>query len=170
MMFRGGSEATIDEKGRVKIPAKFRTPLIETFGPRLYITSWAVPSVRIYPITEWEKIERIMRDSGRANDPRVRRFLWSTSIYGDEQEIDGQGRILIPPRLRKFARMEGEVIVCGYPTNELEIWNESLFHERFGEEPMSEADQSYISDLIKEGSNAGVHSHSSDETGDRRDP
>jgi MraZ protein len=169
-MFRGGAEATVDEKGRVKIPSKFRAPLIETFGPRLFITSWAVPSVRIYPLSEWEKIEKIMRDSGRANDPRVRRFLWNTSMYGDEQDIDGQGRILIPPRLRKFARMEGEVIVCGYPTRELEIWNESLFRERFGEEPMSESDQSYITDLIEEGSNAGIHTHSSDDKGGQRDP
>ena len=164
-MFRGGAEATVDEKGRVKIPSKFRVPLIETFGPRLFITSWAVPSVRIYPLSEWEKIENIMRISGRANDPRVRRFLWSTSLYGDEQEIDGQGRILIPPRLRKFARMEGEVVVCGYPTNELEIWKESLFHERFGEEPMSEGDQSYISDLIKEGTDAEIRSRSGHDKG-----
>ena len=164
-MFRGGAEATVDEKGRLKIPTKFRAPLLATFGPKLYITSWAVPSVRIYPIVEWEKIEKIMRDSGRTNDPRVRRFLWSASIYGDEQEIDGQGRILIPPRLRKFAKMEGEVIVCGYPTNELEIWKETLFRERFGEEPMSESDESYISDLIKEGHNAEIHPHSGDDKG-----
>ena len=153
-MFRGGAEATIDDKGRVKIPSKFRAPLVEVFGPRVYITSWGVPSVRIYPLSEWEKIETIMRNSGRANDPKVRRFLWSVTIYGDDQEIDGQGRILIPPRLRRYARMEGEVIFCGYPTNELEVWNESLFRERFGEEPMSEDDQTYISDLIKEGMNA----------------
>jgi len=170
MMFRGGAEATVDEKGRVKIPSKFRVPLIETFGPALFITSWAVPSVRIFPLNEWEKIEKIMRDSGRANDPRVRKFLGSTSMYGDQQDIDGQGRILIPQRLRKLARIEGEVIVCGYPTNELEIWKESLFNETYGEEPMSETDQTYISELIKEGIDAGIRSRSGDDKGGAESP
>ena len=169
-MFRGGAEATIDEKGRVKIPSAFRIPLIDKFGTALFITSWAQPSVRVYPLSEWEKIEKIMRDSGRANDPRVRRFLGSTSMYGNQQDIDGQGRILIPQRLRKLARMEGEVIVCGYPTNELEIWKESLFNEWYGEEPMSEADQTYISDLIKEGTDAGIRARSGDDKGGPRDP
>lgn len=152
-MFRGGAEATVDEKGRVKIPSRFRTPLIETFGPKVYVTSWGVPSVKVYPLSEWEKIEKIMRDSKKTNDPKVRKFLWMVTIYGLEQEIDSQGRILIPPRLRKYARMEGEVIFCGLPTNELEIWNEQLFYERFGAEPMSEDDQTYISSLIEEGLN-----------------
>ncbi len=163
-MFRGGSEATVDDKGRVKIPAKFRTPLLQVFGPKVYVTSFWVPSVRVYPISEWEKIENVMSSSGKTNDPRVRRFLMMATIYGDEQEIDSQGRILIPQRLRKYARMEGEVIVCGYPTNEIEIWKEELFNERFGVAPMSDDDQTFISELIKEGIN-GLHSHSGDGKG-----
>lgn len=163
-MFRGGAEATVDEKGRVKIPSKFRSPLLEHFGPKVYITSFWVPSVRVYPISEWEKIEKVMSSSGRANDPRVRKFLWMTTIFGDEQEIDSQGRILIPQRLRKYAKMEGEVIVCGYPTNDLEIWNEKLFYEKFGEQAMSDEDQTYISDLIKEGLN-GLYPHPGNDKG-----
>lgn len=163
-MFRGGAEATVDDKGRVKIPAKFRSPLLQHFGPKVYVTSFWVPSVKIYPISEWERIENIVRNSGHSNDPRVRKFLMMATIYGDEQEIDSQGRILIPQRLRKYAKMFGDVIVCGYPTNEIELWNEELFKLTFGDAPMTDADQTYVSELIKEGLN-GLNPHPSNGKG-----
>ena len=154
-MFRGNADATVDSKGRLKIPSKFRTPLLKEFGKRVFVTSFGSLSMKLYPLSEWMKWEKILRNSGWGDDPRVERFLRHVSLYGDEQELDAQGRILITPRLRKHTAMNGEVVVLGNPTNMLEVWNLDLLTELQGQEPVTEENIRFVTKIIREARNGG---------------
>lgn len=149
-MFRGSADAKIDDKGRLKIPSKFRTTLLDQFGPRVFLTSYGPPSVRIFPLTEWLKVEEVLQDSGWGDDPRVVQFLRTVDLYGDEQELDPQGRLLVPPRLRRHARMEGDVVVLGHPTRQLEVWNESLLMDLQAREPLNDETIRFVSGILRE--------------------
>jgi MraZ protein len=160
-MFRGSADAKIDDKGRLKIPSKFRSVLVDHFGPGVFVTSFGAPSMKLFPISEWIRIEGVLRDSGWGDDPKVLRFLRTVDLYGDEQQIDSQGRILVPPRLRRHAKMDGEVVVLGHPTNQLEIWNESLLLELQEREPVTEDVVRFVSGILREarhGNGAPPHS------------
>lgn len=149
-MFRGGADAKIDAKGRLKVPAKFRELLLSNFGPDVFLTSFGPPSMRIYPISEWKKIEKALRSGYWGDDPRVSRFLRTVAVHGDEQSVDSQGRLFIHKRLREHTRMEGEVVVLGHPTNLLEVWNEKLLGEIEAAEPLNEETIRFVSGIIRE--------------------
>ena len=152
-MFRGSADAKIDDKGRLKIPSKFRGLLVEHFGPRVFVTSYGPPSMRVYPLDEWIKAEDVLRKSGWGDDPRIIRFLRTVDLYGDEQEVDNQGRLLIHQRLRRHARMEGDVVVLGHPTNLLEVWNEEVLTQVQEQEPLTEDTIRFVSQILREARN-----------------
>ena len=152
-MFRGSADAKIDEKGRLKIPSKFRSLLVEQFGPKVFVTSYGPPSMRLYPLAEWIKVEDVLRKSGWGDDPRVAQFLRTVDLYGGEEEVDSQGRILVHRRLREHTKMEGDVVVLGHPTNFLEIWNEELLTKIQEQEPLTEETIRFVSNILREARN-----------------
>lgn len=152
-MFRGSADAKIDEKGRLKIPSKFRGLLLDNFGPKVFVTSLGAPAMRLYPLPAWLREEEFLRSSGYGEDPRVLRYFRTASLFGDEQEVDGQGRILVHPRLRKHARMEGEVVILGHPTNMLEVWNEELLLRDQEAEPLTDETIRFVSGILREARN-----------------
>jgi MraZ protein len=152
-MFRGSADTKIDDKVRLKIPSKFRSLLVDQFGPKVFVTSYGAPSMRIYPLAEWMKVEEVLRKSGWGDDPRVVQFLRTVDLHGDEQEVDPQGRILVHKRLRKHTRMEGDVVVLGHPTNFLEVWNEELLNEIQAKEPLTEETIRFVSNILREARN-----------------
>lgn len=110
-IFRGSYQATVDEKGRLKLPARLKTQLEQWFGPSVFITSLSPHELRIYPLAVWEEIER--RFLARPSmDPLVTRLLEHAN-YGQDDEMDAQGRVLIPALLRESIGMDGEVVVSG---------------------------------------------------------
>jgi len=110
-IFRGSYQATVDEKGRLKLPTRLKTQLEQWFGPSVFITSLAPHELRIYPLAVWEEIER--RFLARPSmDPLVTRLLEHAN-YGQDDEMDAQGRVLIPALLREAIGMNGEVVVSG---------------------------------------------------------
>lgn len=152
-MFRGSADAKIDDKGRLKIPSKFRELLFEHFGPKVFVTSFGHPSMRVYPLAEWLRWEDVLRKSGWGDDPRVQQFLRTVDLYGDEQEVDSQGRLLVHLRLRKHARMEGDVVVLGHPTNFLEVWNEEVLDQLQAKEPLTDETIRFVSGILREARN-----------------
>ena len=125
-MLRGSYTATIDDKGRVKVPASFQRSLNETYGKtEFYITSLDGECARIYPLSEWEMIESKLAMLP-SMDPAKRKFLDRVNYYGQVQSLDAQGRLLIHPLLRGAAELLGEVTVFGY-LNYLEIWSADRF-------------------------------------------
>lgn len=170
-MFRGSADAKIDDKGRLKLPSKFRTTLLEEFGPKLFLTSYGPPSVRIFPLAEWLKVEEVLHGSGWGDDPRVVAFLRTVDLYGDEQELDPQGRFLIPPRLRRHAQMDGEVVVLGHPTRQLEVWNEALLLDLQTREPLTDETIRFVSGILREAKHGnGRPPHPGDDRGGGSSP
>ncbi|MGH9773427.1 MAG: division/cell wall cluster transcriptional repressor MraZ [Candidatus Acidiferrales bacterium] len=133
-MLRGNHLATVDEKGRLKIPADFLTELRKS-GRQFYVTSESGESARIYPMKVWNEIER--RLSKLSSHHRAKqKFLNRTNYYGQVVELDGQGRVLIPPVLREAAKMLGEVDVMGNLTHLL-VWNHSKYQAQIKGEPIT---------------------------------
>ncbi|HVQ65108.1 MAG TPA: division/cell wall cluster transcriptional repressor MraZ, partial [Terriglobia bacterium] len=108
-MLRGSHPAKVDDKGRLKLPADFRSKIEEEYGSKFYITaSVEVDSVRLYPLPVWEEIERKLSEQPMTN-ASVDKFVSITGYYGAEISMDNQGRILIPQRLREAVQIRDDV-------------------------------------------------------------
>lgn len=127
MVFSGEARHILDEKGRVVIPSRFRPALKDG----LYITRGFDNSLFVFPIEEWNRIDEKLRNLPLTN-PNVLRFMrfWYSGAVQDE--LDPQGRLLIPKNLREYARIEKEVVIIGV-SNRLEIWSAELLDEYFGD-------------------------------------
>lgn len=137
-MLRGNLPATIDGKGRIKVPAAFRKFIEDKYGNELYVTSLTGQSVLVYPISEWEEIEARLNALPRMKPERLK-FLRNTSYYGQVALMDKQGRVVIQPHLRTSADMRGEVAVMGNLTH-LEVWNNEKFVSRMESDPFTPKD------------------------------
>ena len=144
-MLRGNAPATIDEKGRLKIPSAFRTHIEESWGSDFYVTSLSGESVLIYPLPIWQEIEERLAKLPSLN-PTKKKFLDRTNFYGQVTSADKSGRILIPPLLRESAEMAGEVAVLGY-LDRLEVWNQKRFFDRMMADTFTAEDQETLSKL-----------------------
>src|SRR5450432_3669550 len=139
-MLRGNYTARIDPKGRLKVPTPFRRLIDEKHGAaEFYVTSLTGDNVQIYPLPEWEAIEKRL-SLLPSQDPTRRRFLDRTNYYGQQQTIDAQGRVLIHPLLRKSSGVAGEVVVLGVLTY-LEVWEHDKFQQVRLADPYTEADE-----------------------------
>jgi len=143
-MLRGNYLATVDEKGRVKIPADFLADLRKT-GTKFYVTSSSGQYARIYPMKAWEEIEKKLAKLSSHNQAK-QKFLARANYYGQAVEVDGQGRILIPPVLRESAEMKGEVDVQGQLTY-LAVWNHARFLEQLNRNPITAEDEKALDEL-----------------------
>ena len=144
-MLRGNYTARIDSKGRLKVPTPFRRLIEDQHGKEVYITSLVGDCVRIYALPEWEAIEQRLALLPTM-DPAKRRFLDRTNYYGQQATIDGQGRLLIHPLLRKSAEVIGDVVVLGY-LSYLEVWELEKFQQRLLSDPYPEEDEAAIARL-----------------------
>jgi len=144
-MLRGNYPATVDSKGRLKIPAAFKAYLDQNFGSDFYVTSFDGQSVRIYPMHVWSDIESKLLPVPSMNRA-AKKLLDRTNYYGQMARADTQGRILIPSVLRESAAMQGEVAVLGY-LKYLDVWNNQRYLEHLEREPFTEEDQKALSDL-----------------------
>lgn len=120
-MFRGSHENAVDEKGRVPFPARFRELLASTGQNTLVLTMVFDPCIRAYPLKEWESVEGWLRGMPQF-DPDAQRLRRLLSGECAECEVDKQGRILIPQRLRKLANIDKDVVFVGL-SNMVEIWS-----------------------------------------------
>ena len=144
-MLRGNYTARMDSKGRLKVPTPFRRLVEEKHGTSVYVTSLTGESVRIYPLPEWESIEQRLALLP-SMDPARRKFLDRTNYYGQQATIDGQGRVLIHPLLRRSAGVMGDVAVLGYLTY-IEVWELERFQQRLLSDPYTEEDEAAIARL-----------------------
>jgi MraZ protein len=112
---RGSHEAKIDDKGRLKIPSQFRDLIEPRYGTVFFITSLDGETARVYPLPEWEAIERRIA-AMPSTDPTRERFLHLVNYFGQTVEMDAQGRVLMPARLRSTAELSADVDVQGHVT------------------------------------------------------
>lgn len=109
--FRGGFPATIDAKGRVKLPARLREQLEEGFGRDVYLCSFFPHELRIYPLEVWQLVEERLL-SKPAMKPAVLKLIERVN-YGQLLEVDDHGRLMVPALLREMVDVQGEVVVSG---------------------------------------------------------
>lgn len=142
-MLRGSAVATIDEKGRLKVPTDFRRALEERFGADFFITSVAGDHALVYPVPVWEEIESRLQ-ALPATDRIKERYLERVSYFGQQSRLDAQGRLLIPPIVRTAAGMAGEVVVSAR-IDHLVVWNRERFEKRLAEHPFTDDDFGQLS-------------------------
>ncbi len=131
-MFTGNVQHTIDEKGRLSIPAKFREVLGDTPSQSVVMTTAGHPCLVAYPRQEWDLIRKRAREMALAEDAVNQideDFLRQFYAEASECALDRQGRILIPPALRAYAQLNGDAVVVGIDYK-FEIWNPQAWQER----------------------------------------
>ncbi|MEJ2007365.1 MAG: division/cell wall cluster transcriptional repressor MraZ [Acidobacteriota bacterium] len=144
-MLRGNYPATVDAKGRLKIPTAFKSHLEVSFGHDFYATSLDGQSVRVYPFSVWRDIEEKLAALPSMNKSK-RKLLDRVNYWGQAVQMDAQGRILIPALLRESAGMQGEVAVIGC-LNYLDVWNMDRFRKHLDDNPLTDEDLQALSDL-----------------------
>jgi MraZ protein len=99
-MFRGANKLTLDIKGRLAVPTRYRERLQERCGGNLVVTVDKDQCLLIYPFPDWEDLERKLMKLPSLN-PQARRLQRLMVGHATELELDGSGRILLPPSLRE---------------------------------------------------------------------
>lgn len=123
-MFMGEYSHTIDAKGRIIVPAKFR----ESLGDNFVVTKGLDNCLFVYTSEEdWRKFEEKLRTLPLTNKD-ARKFTRFFLAGAAEMEIDKQGRILIPSVLREFAALEKDVVLVGVGSR-IEIWDKASWNE-----------------------------------------
>jgi len=144
-MFRGTHTTRLDEKGRLKVPADFKRQIDENYGVQFYITSRTGTVAEVYPMQEWEEIERKLAAAPDSH-PVKKKFLKVTNFYGQVVEMDGQGRLLLPATLRDTANLKGEVAVMG-SLKHLLVRNAEELRKEIAAEPFTDEDDASLSSL-----------------------
>ncbi len=125
-MFRGRYEHSIDSKGRLSVPSRFRETLNERYDPRLVVTTYDRFLIA-YPFAEWQVLEE--RAAGlpafKKDTMAFLRFFYSSAA---DCSIDRLGRVLIPQALRDYARLDKDVVLVG-AFKHIEIWSKALWEK-----------------------------------------
>jgi MraZ protein len=128
MMFRGANKVTLDAKGRVAVPARYRERLVGACEGHLVVTVDRDRCLLVYPQPDWDEIERRLMSAANLS-PEVRRLQRLLVGHATEVDLDSHGRILISPALRDFAGLDGSAMFVGQG-RKLELWDEARWTER----------------------------------------
>lgn len=132
-MFRGSVPVNLDEKGRIAIPSRFREKVQESCDSKLVVTVAVnergiamTDCLWIYPLPAWEELEITIKNlpSFKKKSAKLKRFLVTSAFDCD---MDNQGRVLIPEKLRSFANLGKKLVVAGH-FDRLELWNEETWN------------------------------------------
>ena len=127
-MFRGATKVTLDAKGRMAIPTRYRSRIEERCDGHLIATVDRDYCLLLYPLPDWEDIERKLVRLPSLNR-QARRLLRLMVGYATDLELDSHGRVLVPRELREFAALERQAILIGQG-NKFELWDEARWNER----------------------------------------
>ena len=128
-MFRGFSKISIDSKGRLAIPSRYRALISDQALNNLVITLNLLDrSLWLYPLPEWELIEEKLAALSDF-DKQSRRTKQMMRGYANDCQLDNQGRILIPKELRGYAEIKRQAVILGQG-NKFEIWNETSWEKQ----------------------------------------
>ena len=127
-MFRGVQHINLDAKGRMAVPSRQRELLsVMSEGHIVLTVDTQAPCLALYALPEWERIESDVQ-ALLALKPAIKRFQRLVLGYASDLQLDGSGRILIPPALRDYAKLEKRAVLVGQG-NKLELWSEELWQQ-----------------------------------------
>jgi MraZ protein len=126
-MFRGRYQHTIDPKGRVSVPAKYRNVLAE-YQARTLIVVPNGEALEVHPLEEWQRIEEKLNAQPMFT-PQVRQLSRLYMSRAKETTLDGAGRVLLPPDTRRQAGLEKDVTLVGGGLRRFEVWDRARFEE-----------------------------------------
>jgi len=144
-MLRGQHTTRVDEKGRLKVPADFKRVFDEKYSAKFYITSTDGTIAHVYPLEEWERREQKIK-ALPSMSAAVKKYVKITSYYGQEVEIDGQGRLLLPGLLREKANLKGELSVIG-SLDHLEVQVHADVRSEVESNPITPEDEQALAQL-----------------------
>ncbi len=128
-MFRGATSISIDSKGRIAIPTRYRAELLAQHGGALVCTvDIRQPCLLLYPLHQWEIVEQKLLALSNF-DPMQRRIQRVMQGFATECEMDAAGRILLSPTLRQHAGLEQQIMLVGQ-LNKFEIWQEQQWQQQ----------------------------------------
>jgi len=127
-VFRGATKVTLDAKGRLAIPTRYRERIVASCDGHLVATVDRDYCLLIYPLPDWEEIEKklVALPSLYKQTRRLQRLMVG---YATEIDIDGHGRILLPRELREFAGLGRQAILLGQG-NKFELWDEDSWNKK----------------------------------------
>ena len=128
-MFRGRFEHTIDDKGRISVPARFRDLVLGSADSGTLVITNSEHCLAAYSIQEWEILEKKVADLPQF-DPRIAAFKRIFIGCAQECPIDRSGRVLIPADLRRDAKIEKDCVLIGQLTK-FEIWSQERWSTMF---------------------------------------
>lgn len=127
-MFRGVNQLSLDAKGRLVMPTRYRDRIAERSQGRLVVTVDRDQCLLLYPLPDWDDIERKLMALPSLNE-RSRQLQRLMVGYATDVEIDKHGRLLLPPKLREFAGLTRAAVLIGQG-NRFELWDEARWNER----------------------------------------
>lgn len=128
-MFRGVNTISLDSKGRLAMPSRYRDQLMSQFGGCLVATIDPMAKcLLLYPIDIWEEIQKKIEGLSSFNSD-TRRFQRMMIGYATDLELDGSGRVLLPQVLRAHAELDKQVALVGQG-KKLELWSEANWDEQ----------------------------------------
>lgn len=129
-MFQGATELSLDAKGRLAVPTRHRDALASG-GGRVVLTAHPDNCLLLYPQLAWEPIGARIQSLSSFNEQAR---WWQRLLVGfaEEVELDGSGRILVSPALRKFAGLEKQVMLVGQGSH-FEIWDEAVWQQKLAQ-------------------------------------
>jgi MraZ protein len=122
-VFRGVTQLALDAKGRLAIPARHRDVLVAHRSQRMVLTADPSRCLLLYPLGAWEPIQARLMSLSSFNE-RIRALQRLLVGHADDVELDGAGRILVPPALRRYANLDKRVVLVGQGQR-FELWDET---------------------------------------------
>lgn len=144
-VFRGRYYHSIDEKGRIMLPARLCQVFTEKYDERMVITNWD-GCLLVFPYSEWIVIEeKVFQQSIIRKEVRAFQRLFMSGAV--DCSFNAQRRVLIPPPLREYAKLEKEIVIAGMGRS-IEIWNREMFEKELERSSQDvEAFSDYMADL-----------------------
>jgi len=126
-VFRGANAISLDAKGRLAMPSRYRDELVSRCAGQLIVTiDINDPCLNIYPLVEWERIEEKLSVLASLDEKNriLQRLLVGNAV---DLEMDGSARILIPPRLRDHVKLDKHAMLVGH-LNKFQLWDEETWN------------------------------------------
>lgn len=142
-MLRGVTAISVDNKGRLAMPKRYRDDLVaECDGSFVCTIDHQLPCLSLYPLPEWEKIEAKLSKLSSFN-PAERRLQRLLLGHAFECEMDGQGRLLLAPTLRQYASLSGKAMLVGQ-LNKFEIWDHEQWQQQIEQDIQTQAESTEV--------------------------